>query len=586
MLTRQKLLPEADLPDMGEIVARGRALARDWRVGKSAFLVERKVASEVEYKQQQITAGRITQHANIGYRDLERTCRAWAEVWEACEKHGAAIARYGVSLDWSMGLPRDQRAKGMKGTGLILDGPEDFARLTSSAPVAPHFGDWALGFPAAIENTCAALAAGSTSIGNLSQYFTFRPPGWDDDVMMTERTLTAIALIAAQPEPVMVHSNLDDGFGGLFADVSSTLGMAILEQRIVNDLLGARVAHCYGNHFGDPMRRLAFLFALAEIDELPGTMVNGSTVSYRGGEGSNYAGLASYLTVDMVGQAVSPTGHALNPVPATENVRIPDIEEIIEAQLFAGRLFEFKETYTQLIDVAPAKALAAQMVEGGRRFVAAVTTGLANAGIDTDNPFELLLALRRLGASRVEELFGAGTPDREKLRGRKPVVQSSLVEDLYAIADSRLAKVPKPLAERVRDERPSVMVACTDVHEHGKIALEAVLKRLGVEVLDGGVSVDADDLAQAALAQNASAIMISTYNGIALDFYRSLRAALGKPIPILIGGRLNQVPKGSNTSLPVDVTSELQAEGALVCREIEDAVPHLVSRAPRDRPSA
>ena len=40
---------------------------------------------------------------------------------------------------------------------MILGGPEDFAALTGAAPVAPHFGDFVLGFPAAIENTCAEV---------------------------------------------------------------------------------------------------------------------------------------------------------------------------------------------------------------------------------------------------------------------------------------------------------------------------------------------------------------------------------------------------------------------------------------------
>ena len=50
-------------------------------------------------------------------------------------------------------------------------------------------------------------------------------------------------------------------------------------------------------------------------------------------------------------------------------------------------------------------------------------------------------------------------------------------------------------------------------------------------------------------------------------------------MPVLIGGRLNQVPKGSNTSLPVDVSAELAEAGAVVCREIEDAVPALIAIA-------
>ena len=45
------------------------------------------------------------------------------------------------------------------------------------------------------------------------------------------------------------------------------------------------------------------------------------------------------------------------------------------------------------------------------------------------------------------------------------------------------------------------------------------------------------------------------------------------------GGRLNQIPPGSNTSLPVEVTDELSALGAVVCREVEDALPVLVALA-------
>ena len=56
-----------------------------------------------------------------------------------------------------------------------------------------------------------------------------------------------------------------------------------------------------------------------------------------------------------------------------------------------------------------------------------------------------------------------------------------------------------------------------------------------------------------------------------------MRSHLGKSIPVLIGGRLNQVPETSNTSLPVDVGDELAAAGAIVCREIEDAVPALLN---------
>ena len=43
---------------------------------------------------------------------------------------------------------------------------------------------------------------------------------------------------------MLVHSNLDDGFAGLFADVSSALGMALVEKYIVEDLIGGGRFDC------------------------------------------------------------------------------------------------------------------------------------------------------------------------------------------------------------------------------------------------------------------------------------------------------------------------------------------------------
>ena len=124
-----------------------------------------------------------------------------------------------------MGYPAPVRSDRPRGTGIVLEGPEDFLRITDAAPAATHFGDFMMGLPGAVENTKAALAAGATAIGNLGQYFTFRLPYWDDDVATTEATLVALGLVAAQAVEVLVHSNLDDGFAGLFADMSSAIGM-------------------------------------------------------------------------------------------------------------------------------------------------------------------------------------------------------------------------------------------------------------------------------------------------------------------------------------------------------------------------
>jgi methylmalonyl-CoA mutase cobalamin-binding domain/chain len=588
VLKRVDILPEADLTAGADLLQAGRTLAADWRVGASPFLVHVGQPSEAAFKRACAASGRVMQHAQIGFRDPEKTRRAYAEVYQACQKRKINVDRCGICLDWSMGYRRDDRRDEMRGTGLLLEDVEDFVTLTQAAPVAPHFGDFVLGFPAAIENTQAALAAGSTAIGNLGQYFTFRLPGWDDDVAVTDATVTALGLIAAQDVEILVHSNLDDGFAALFTDLSSSIGAVLLEKYIVEDLIGASMSHCYGHHFSDPVRRMAFQTALAQSTGTPGTMIYGNTVSYTGGDAENYASLAAYLLCDIAGQARNATGHAVNPVPIRENSRIPDIDEIIDAQLFAGRLIERASGYGDLFDFDAVERQAVEIVAGARQFFENVMAGLADAGIDVTDPAEMLLSIKRLGSRRLEREFGAGRANASALGGRTPVAASPIMEEVEEMARARISNIADCDVAAVRDADLKVLVATTDVHEHGKLVIERVFADVGVGSIDGGVSADPDRLVAAARSSSADAIAISTYNGIALDYISSVQAELaahGLDIPVLVGGRLNQIPKGTNTSLPVDVTAELSAAGAIVCAEVEDAIPallqHALTRSPR-----
>jgi len=204
-LDRAQILPEPELPEAAGLLAQGQRLARTVTVGPCPFLSTYGVRSESEYKRRRMAEGTIMLHAQFGYRSPAKSRRAYAEIYERLAAAGYRVDRYGICLDWSTGYPAAQRADMPRGTGLILEKPEDFVALTQSAPVAPHFGDFCIGTPAAVENTAAALAAGSTSIGNLGQYFTFRMPRWSDDVGMTAETVKALALCAAQPVEIMVH---------------------------------------------------------------------------------------------------------------------------------------------------------------------------------------------------------------------------------------------------------------------------------------------------------------------------------------------------------------------------------------------
>ncbi len=574
-LVRQEVFPEKKLPDAAELLASGGDAAKDYRVGPNPFLSQHNVDSEASYKRKSAASRRIMHHAQVGFRSLDKSCRAYAEIYDTCLAQDVTIDRYGLCLDWSMGYPADQRHDRPQGTGLLLADIDDFIRLTQCAPVAPHFGDFVLGLPAAFENTTAALAAGSTAIGNLGQYFTFRLPHWDDDIFTTSATLKALGLIAAQEVEVLVHSNLDDGFAALFCDLSCCLGAVLLEKYIVNDLIGANISHCYGHHFSDPTRRMAFHLALAQVSASPGTMIYGNTTRYRGNEQENYASLEAYISVDIAGQNLEPTGHAINPVPVSENIRIPDIDEIIAAQVFAARLVEQPLAPNSSLDMELAHRLAGEMVFGAIKFQHNVLDGFTRAGIDIDNPFEMLLALKRIGGKRLEQLFGPGLVDASAPRGRTPLIASTIIDEISELARHHLAQVSSEDKRMVGKLNLKVMTATTDVHEHGKLLLDRVLTEVGITVIDGGVSTDADDLASLARDEGVEAIAVSTYNGVALTFALDLKAELKRldlDLPVIFGGRLNQIPQASNTSMPVDVSEDIISTGAFVCEKPEDAI--------------
>jgi methylmalonyl-CoA mutase cobalamin-binding domain/chain len=311
-------------------------------------------------------------------------------------------------------------------------------------------------------------------------------------------------------------------------------------------------------------------------------MLYGATTMYGANHAANYAALATYLRVDIYGEKTRPAGHAINPTPVTEAERIPDIDEIIDVHRFANHLVELDTPLHPLYSDEEIDPIADRIVAGGRQFRDNVLQGFSLAGIDTSNPFEMLLAIRRVGSKRLEEHFGPGQPTPGRLRGRAPVVRSHSIEQLETEGEGVVGRLPISSREKIAAAGLRACVATTDVHEYGKIVVETVLQQLQIDIADGGISTDPNDLAEQAEIRGADFIALSSYNGVALQFVSELVKEMKErnlSIPIFIGGKLNRIPDGSNTSLPVDVTAEIQATGAIVCGSVDAMLEELTALA-------
>jgi len=569
---------EAALPPGGDVADEGRALCEQVEVGRTVFLREAGEASEYDYKRACVRDRRIMYHAHIGMNDWAATAEALQYLESVATAHGFVIDRAGVALDRRMGLPVEQRGDWPAETGPLLVAARDWTELANCARIQPHMGDFMIGQPAAVENTVHALRAGVTTIGNLSQYFTFEAPGWLDRERTTIESTKAIAILAGfRDRGVMLHSYLEDGFGALLQDCTTVAGWAYREKYIVEDLLGARLAHCIGGLTSDPVKRAGWVHAFRKIhdDDAAGSMIYGDTISFGADFNHNRGLVSEYLMWDIMAQLRAPTGHAVLPLPVTEAVRIPSAEEIADAQCLGRRIEQTARRLLPLVDFSPVDAFAETVCEHGRRVFRNALDGLADMGVDTEDPLRLLYVLKCLGAARFERLFGTGEPDKARPHGRRAVIPTDIFElSLKVIAEHREIFQLPANKEKVAGLR--LLLASSDVHEHAIHALGQLLSEAGAGVINLGPEQNPQQIAEAAVAEQADSILVSTHNGNALEYAERLKqalAALKCDTPVIMGGVLNQ--KVDDEVLPVPVNGQLEKLGFGVAGNLEQLTARL-----------
>lgn len=553
----------AELPDPNVLIAQGRAIASDLKLGRSLFCQERGVASEAEYKAQCKRDGVVTYHAHVGLGSWPATAQALRHIYRVAQDEGYVIDRAGICLDRRMAVPAEFRAGIPAETGPLLSTSQDWREVAQVAPIQPHMGDFMIGFPAATANTVQALRAGVTTIGNLSQYFAHQAPGWNDPVTTVAETVRAIAILGQRREDgLLLHSYLEDGFGALFFDCATVAGWAYLERYLVEDLLGARLAHCIGGLTSDPLKRVGWVLALQEVHDgdCLGSMFYGDTISVSRNLSRNWGVVGEYLLWDIMAQLECPTGHAVHPLPITEALRIPSADEIAEIHSFGRQVEQAARRMHPWVNFEPARAFARQVTTAGQTVCERALAGLEDAGVDVANPLQLLYVLKGLGPAQFEALFGLGAWDPGTGR-REPLVPTDVFQQsLQTIAQYRPQFSSDKMQALLGGRR--LLLASSDVHEHAIIVLQELLRQAGAEVLNLGAEQNPSDVAQAAQERDVEAVLVSTHNGMALEYAQRLQAELeqrGLRLPVLMGGVLNQKTPGQ--PLPVDVTAQLRQLG-------------------------
>jgi len=253
---------------------------------------------------------------------------------------------------------------------------------------------------------------------------------------------------------------------------------------------------------------------------------------------------------------------------------------VATVQTISRRLEDYVPLVEPVIDWGAIEAMRDELVRGGRAFYDAVIAGLSSAGIDVRDPGQLLLVLKRLGSARCEELFGAGDPNPEFPRGRRPVLQTDLVRSTMEERERLLVEL-RQRGEEEAIRGMKVLVSSTDVHEFAEFLLTSSLAATGADVIDFGINRDPEDIVKAVIETDADAVVITTHNGVARSFGRrlmdELRAAEVGSVPVFMGGVLNEDVDGSE--IPIDVSADLNAGGIQTPGTIDRLIDALIEQA-------
>jgi methylmalonyl-CoA mutase cobalamin-binding domain/chain len=576
-----ELLP-ADLPDGREIVNEGRALAADVDRERSLFCQEKGVASEREWREKARTEGFTCTCMNVGLATWGETREALGQIYENALSRGVRPPdRFNLIAERRMGLPKDRRADAPQETGPVMLTEHDWWELAHTVPIQPEAADNTIGGPASVENAIDALRVGITTIGVLSQY-SWRWPYFDDDIGQTVEVLKGAGLLAAfKDEGVIFDSYLEDGYAGVFHDYANYIGWAMVERYISEELIGAALSPSFGGLTQDPVIKSAVTLALDAVnpDKVPLSYVQGDTIGNTPDFDANMAVLSTDVLFMKMVERRYRLGGAPIAVPVTETERIPSWDEVATVQTISRRLEDYASLVDPVVDWSKIEALRDKLVAGGRVFFESVITGLSSAGIDVRDPAQMLLVLKRLGSARCEELFGAGTPDPEFLRGRRAVLQTDLVKSTMEERERLLAELRKR-REREAIRGMKVLVTSTDVHEFASFLLTSTLSSIGTDVIDFGINRDPEDIVKAVIETDADAVVITTHNGVARSFGQRLIEELGTAsangIPVFMGGVLNEDIEGSD--VPIDVRADLNAQGIETPGSIDLLVDALIER--------
>ncbi len=564
--------------DGRELVKEGIRIGNSFEAGRSRFITESngKYSCHMDFKKECMREGKINWNILLGLATLEEQIEGIKKIYAFTQRTGLELHDIQCIPSGLVGLPKEYRDAAPATTSYVMEELEDYQKQIEAAPMDIFFNDHHLVTPNAIETTINALKVGSPRIGEFSQ-FTWGYPGFDDDLKRYSDMVTAFGIMASKRDEMFsIETYLDDGFPGYFMDCASYVGYALLEHYICCDLCGARYSISYGGLLSEGDTRIAIAVALHKLmstEEQPIlTYINGSTnMQWDHDIHGNYGTSCQEMLFEILAEKHYKMGLGINPVSITEKIAVPTLQELMDIFAAGKRTEEKADEWMPFMNFSKIDEMAEVMMEEGKSFFENILHGFKEAGIDIEDPLEMLLVIKKFNPIRFEQAFHSSTCDGERsdvnphyptVLGRQTMeMRNEIIEELTA----------EGLVGSLNGRQ--VVIASGDAHTYGILLVEGVLSAMGAEVINGGVDMDPVDVLDMADEEGTGYIGISCHNGQALDYGKQLLQLAEKRdgrYCIFMGGKLNAILPGH--SEPVEIDGMLRDLGIHAYNDLKETV--------------
>ena len=212
------------------------------------------------------------------------------------------------------------------------------------------------------------------------------------------------------------------------------------------------------------------------------------------------------------------------------------------------------------------------LIEKGTAFYNNAMNAFQEAGVNINDPLEMIVVLKHFDPVRFEQEF---SPSLQEYGAFQPYVPTVLGRETLEMKDTIVDDLKSKGYENALKGK-KIICASADGHSYGLLLINQVWSDMNADVVNSGTYMEPSFVLDLADEEDADAICVSVHCGQILDYAKQLAAQekkRGKKYKILLGGMLNAMVPGYTE--PIDVSDMVEELGISATNDFEEQINYM-----------